>query len=299
MKIHRTIQANKQRPHLLIGNYDGVHCGHQNIILAAKRLAQIDHAPIACLTFQPHPNIHFGKPHQAIQTPYDQWMTLSAYGIKDLYLLRFNGRLANMSYQEFIDQVLAPLNPKTIHVGEDFKFGYKRKGTIDHLKTRFDTRVVPLYQDGNQIKYASTHIRTCLAQGDLDAAAKQLGRPFHISGIVKPGQKLGRQLGYPTANLHAASHPLAGIFYGTTILPDQRRIPSAISIGYRPYQPTAYGLLETHLLDFDEHLYGQRLHVIFHQKIRDQIAFDNLPDLIQQMDQDTQCIRQLREINST
>lgn len=299
MKIHRKIKPLALRPHLLIGNYDGVHLGHQNIIKQAKRIAQLDDGPIACLTFSPHPKIYFGQPHQPIQTPYDHWVTLSAYGISNLFLVQFDEVLANMPYQMFIDNILMQINPKSIHVGEDFKFGRNREGTIEHLKAHFNTFVTPLAQDANHTKYASSSIRAYLAEGNLNGAAAQLGRPFHISGIVQPGQQLGRKLGYPTANLHAASHPLSGIFYGTTILPDYRRIPSAISIGYRPYQPTAHGLLETHLIDFDEHLYGQRLHVIFHQKIRDQIAFDNMPELINQMDADVQLIRDLSKTRTT
>lgn len=277
--------------HLLIGNYDGVHLGHQKIIQTAKKLAIQDQVPLACMIFNPHPKQFFGAQHQYIQTPYDQWLTLKAYGVDQLHIIHFNDHIANLTPEAFINDILKPIQPIKIHIGEDFHFGKNRSGNIAILQQFFQVHTHTTYMV-NQKKISSTLCRSLLAAGDLPNLEMQLGRPFHISGIVRKGQQLGRQLGYPTANLHAVSHPIAGIYAATTILPDRRFIPSAVSIGHRPFKPIDHGLLESHLIDFNENLYGKRLNVVFHKKIRDQKTFSETKSLINQMDHDLTQIKQ-------
>ena len=284
MKIIRKQHFSKSC-HLLIGNFDGVHLGHQKIIQVAKKLAIQDRVPLACMIFNPHPRAYFGAQHQAIQTPYDQWLTLKAYGVDQLHIIYFNDRIANLSAEGFVKDILKPLNPVQIHVGEDFRYGKQRSGDIEKLKQYFEVHTHSIHKMA-EVKISSTLCRELLQKGDLPALEQQLARPFHISGIVHKGQQLGRQLGYPTANLHATSHPLAGIYAATTILPDRRFIPSAVSIGYRPFKPIEHGLLESYLINFNENLYGKRLNVVFHKKIRDQKIFSETQSLIDQMHQD-------------
>lgn len=291
MIIHRYPNQIKQGCHLLMGNFDGVHKGHQKLIEVARKKAYASGKPLACLIFNPHPKLVLGFEHEPIQTPYDQWLTLKIYGIEELFVLRFTHAISQLTPEAFIDQILKPIDPSCIYVGEDFRFGYQRKGNIDTLKQRFNVQASKLHHMDNQ-KLGSSTCRKFLKEGNLEALQAHLGRPFHISGTVHKGQQLGRKLGYPTANLHAKSHPLAGIYAATTLLPDQRLIPSAVSIGYRPFKPINHGLLEAHLIDFNENLYGQRLTVIFHKKIRDQKTFDNTQDLIAQMDHDLITIKQ-------
>ncbi|MEE2769802.1 MAG: riboflavin biosynthesis protein RibF [Pseudomonadota bacterium] len=271
--------------HLLIGNFDGVHLGHQQIIKAAKKFANHDQSKLACMIFNPHPRAFFGLDHQSIQTPYDQWLTLKAYGIDILYIINFNDSIANLSPESFIQDIIKPIGPLMIHVGADFHFGKNRQGNTDTLKKFFNVYAHNIHTI-KDTKISSTQCRILLKNGNLSDLEEQLGRPFHISGIVRKGQQLGRQLGYPTANLHAVSHPLAGIYAATTILPDRRFIESAVSIGYRPFKPINYGLLESYLIDFNEDLYGKRLNVVFHKKIRDQKTFNQTEALVHQMDQD-------------
>lgn len=298
MNIIRSPHQNTLGCHLLIGNYDGVHLGHQSIIKKAKKNAIKDKLPLVCLIFKPHPKIFFGVPHQPIQTLYDQCLTLQAYGIDRLFIVHFNQEVANLPAETFINNYLKPIRPKCIYIGEDFRFGKDRHGDTNMLKKVFDVHISKL-KTINNIKISSTHCRKLLYEGDLPSLENYLGRPFHISGIVKKGQQLGRQLGYPTANLHADSHPLAGIYAATTILPDRRFIPSAVSIGYRPFKPINHGLLESFLIDFNENLYGQRLFVVFHKKIRDQKTFKETKTLISQMDNDLADIKQFFKENIT
>lgn len=290
MNLLRTPNQKASGCHLLIGNFDGVHLGHQKIINEAKDLAIKDGTPLACLIFKPHPKQFFGSSHTPIQTFYDQCITLKAYGIDQLYVINFNKALANLSPDQFISDVLKPIKPKSIYVGEDFKFGKHRSGDTELLAKSFHVVVSKLHTLQN-LKISSSRCRELLKTGDLSTLEKLLARPFHISGIVRRGQQLGRQLGYPTANLHAESHPLAGIYAATTILPDRRFIPSAVSIGYRPFKPIEHGLLESFLIDFNENLYGKRLHVVFHKKIREQQTFNETDALIHQMNHDLEVIK--------
>ncbi len=298
MNIFQTPHQKFSGCHLLIGNFDGVHLGHQKLITEAKKQAIKDNIPLACLIFRPHPKQFFGSSHIPIQTFYDQCLTLKAYGIDQLYVINFNEKTAQLLPEQFISDVLKPIKPKTIYVGEDFHFGKHRAGNTNLLAKTFHVIVSRLHtiQD---MKISSSYCRELLNTGDLPTLEKHLARPFHISGIVRKGQQLGRQLGYPTANLHADSHPLAGIYAATTILPDRRFIPSAISIGYRPFKPIDHGLLESFLIDFNENLYGKRLHVVFHKKIRDQQTFNEKDALIHQMDHDLEEIKKFfREKNT-
>lgn len=290
MNIYRNPYQTHPQCHLIIGNFDGVHLGHQQLIKTARAEASKDGCPLACLTFEPHPKTFFNLPHTPIQTLYDKLITLKAYGIDQIYVVKFNQAMATLMPTDFIETILMPLRPKCIHVGVDFNFGKDRLGNSETLKQHFEVNNISLRETEGE-KYASTSCRELLQQGDLTALAKQLGRPYHISGIVQKGQQLGRQLGYPTANLHAISHPLAGIYAATTILPDRRFIPSAVSIGYRPFKPIDHGLLESHLIDFNEDLYGKRLFVVFHKKIRSQATFNQTEALVKQMDDDLQNIK--------
>ncbi len=285
MIVDTLTQTNINCP-LILGNFDGVHLGHQALIAKAQTLSSKN----ALLTFSPHPKEFFvDKPH-TIQTTYDKLLTLKAYGIQRVIVIPFNTHCAKMGPDEFIENILKPLNPTCIVVGKDFHFGHQRAGNIHVLGQHFKTHIV---EDINYHgkKVSSSACRDYLSTGDIPMVSQLIGRPFHASGIVRHGQHLGRKLGYPTANIHAKHYLLSGIFAGYVILPNRRFHIAAISIGHRPMAPLNHGIMEAHLLDFDGDLYGQRLNVVFCKKIRDQIKLSDFEELKTQMHKDTQNIR--------
>lgn len=285
MKIHRH-PTFIQKGAVLIGNYDGVHIGHQQLIFDAK----IRSSHVTLITFDPNPKDYFGQPFTYIQTMYDKLLTLKAFGVDQVIILPFNHELSQLSSDQFEKDIIAPLQPEVLVVGEDFRYGRKRVGNITSLQKKFNVHVPKDVMHDNT-KVSSTFCRKQLEDGNVQLTNQLFARPFHISGRVRHGQHLGRTLGYPTANLHAPHYPLSGIYAGHTILPDQSCHLTAISIGYRPMAPVPHGMLEAHLLDYDGDLYGQRIHVLFFKKIRDQIKLESFDALKIQMDKDVENIR--------
>jgi riboflavin kinase / FMN adenylyltransferase len=283
-----------------IGNFDGVHLGHREVLAAARALRP--GAPLVAVTFWPHPMVVLrpDAPPELLCDLSERIDLLRHAGADEVRVVEFSRRIADWSPQEFVEHVLAPLHPATVVVGENFRFGHRALGTVETLRElgagTFEVVALPLVSDVTAL--SSTRVRHSLAAGDVEAAAAVLGRPFRYTGIVVMGDQRGRTLGYPTANLtvpqgHAC--PADGVYAGwLTCLEkaDAEPMPAAISVGTNPTFDGVERRVETYVLDrTDLELYGCRIGVDFITRLRGQVKFDSLDDLIVQMDADVAAAR--------
>jgi riboflavin kinase/FMN adenylyltransferase len=277
-----------------IGNFDGLHLGHRALIERCREKRN-DDSDIAVMTFEPLPQSFFRPEHAParLSTVYQKLSLLREAGVDRVWMMRFDAQLAGLSAQEFVQQALVQsLNAKSVVVGDDFRFGRGREGDVAMLRELgrelgFEvSTVAAVKRDGQRI--SSSGIREKLAAGDFKTAQEWLGRPFRMEGHVVPGARLGRKLGFPTANLHirAQPSPLQGVFavFARTI--GGPWLPAVSSLGWRPVVDGKEPLLEVHFFDFDQDLYGQRLEVQFVAKLRDELDFDSMDDLVDQMNID-------------
>ncbi|RPH98029.1 MAG: bifunctional riboflavin kinase/FAD synthetase [Lysobacterales bacterium] len=295
-----------------IGNFDGLHLGHLALIGRCQRLASAsaaagaaaervgDRLAVAVVTFEPLPQAFF-RPQQAparLSTVYQKLHTLRALGVDLAWLTRFDAQFASLSARDFVERVLvADLGARHVVIGEDFRFGRGRQGDVALLRDLgaelgFEVQVEPaVHRDGERI--SSSGIRAHLAAAEFDAAAECLGRPFRMEGRVIHGAKLGRQLGYPTANLRirAEPSPVAGVLAAFARVAGGTWRPAVTNLGRRPAVGGQEPLLEVHFFDFDGDLYGQRLEVQFVAKLRDERGFQRIEDLVEQMKRDEQAAR--------
>lgn len=275
-----------------LGNFDGFHLGHQAVVGAAVEQAKARGVPAIVATFDPHPVRHF-KPDAAPfrLTTLDQRQALfGAAGAEAMLVLDFGAGMAAMSADEFIaDLLVARLGVGGIVTGEDFVFGRGRGGNGDVLAAAAVahgftyTRVPAVLADGEPV--SSSRIREALKRGDCATAARLLTRAFAIAGVVQHGDKVGRTLGYPTANLDLGTYlrPRYGIYAVTGRLPDGRILKGAANVGIRPQFDPPKELLEPHFFDFAGDLYGQSIEVAFHAFLRGEAKFDSLDALKVQM----------------
>ena len=281
---------------LTIGNFDGVHRGHQAMLTRLKAAALERGLPAAVMTFEPHPREVF-TPELAparLTSLREKIELFKQQGIERLVLVRFSKRFAQLSPQTFIQQVLLTgIKARWILIGDDFKFGAKRAGDLALLReagTQFGFEVESLSSvriDNERV--SSTAVRAALAQGNMQQATRFLGRPYSISGRVVHGDKLGHELGYPTANVQMKHNkpPLAGIFAVELAGLDGSRLPGVASLGVRPTVKTnGAATLEVHVFDFHERIYGAHVRVDFLHKLRDEEKFPDLPSLIAQIARD-------------
>lgn len=280
---------------LTIGNFDGLHLGHRNMLVRLKREALQRDLPAAVLTFEPHPRELF-QPANAptrLTSLREKLEALREAGIDRVYITRFDRSFAAMSAQDFIRDVLGKqIGANYVLVGEDFCFGQGRQG---RARTLVDTGaqhgfaadiVADITLDG--VRCSSTVVREALADGNLSKAAALLGRPYSISGRVVHGNKLGREIGFPTANVQLKHNrpPVAGIFAVQVHGLGPLRWGAA-SIGTRPtVDQSGRVSLEVHLLDFDADVYGRHLRIDFMHKLRDEVKYDDLDSLIEQIQRD-------------
>ena len=286
-----------------IGNFDGVHLGHQALVRAAGERAAASGARLAVLTFEPHPREYL-EPAAApprLMRPFEKCAVLAGLGVERLIVLRFDARLQRQTPEEFIERVLCQgLDTRQVVVGEGFRFGSRRSGSLETLRVAgaargFEVLTVPtVLADGERV--SSTRIRAALAAGDLATAARLLGRPYALAGRVVAGLRLGRRLGYPTANLrlHRRTAPLSGIFAARVQGIAGRAAAAAVaSLGTRPTVGGVETLLEAHVFDFDGDLYGERLAVEFIAKLRDEEKFASLDAMVAQMHADAARAREI------
>jgi riboflavin kinase / FMN adenylyltransferase len=295
-----------------IGAYDGVHLGHRAIIDRVRKLAADRGIVSALITFDQHP-ARLVRPESApllLTDPEQKLELLEATGLDLLLVVRFDEERSKESPEDFVREVLIDcLGTRTLVVGEDFHFGHKRRGNVELLRTMgaeagFEVEGMDLLgPDGHvadeEHQVSSTAIRTALAVGDVERAAELLGRDHEVRGIVDHGDgRGGPELGFPTANVSVPDDvllPADGIYAGWYTRPDGSRHAAAISLGRRPtfYETAHASLLEAHLLDFDDDLYGERAHVSFVRRLRGEVKFDSVDALIAQMRQDCDQARQV------
>lgn len=285
-----------------IGNFDGVHEGHRQLLAYAQ--SQAPDLPLVAVTFWPHP-ISVLRPDRAPELlcnlP-ERIDLLKRAGAHEVRVVEFTERVAQWSPQQFVEQVIIPLNPKVIVVGENFAFGHRAAGRVDTLRElsqgRYEVVAAPLVADDDV--FSSSRVRQALVTGDVEAAAQVLGRPFRFTGIIVMGDQRGRTLGFPTANLtvpRGDACPADGVYAGYVTRLDQpypQRWPAAISVGTNPTFDGEERRVESYVLDrTDLELYGAPIGVDFVARIRGQVKFESLDALIKQMDADVAATRDL------
>lgn len=278
-----------------IGNFDGVHLGHQAVLGQLAEKADALGLPLVVVTFEPQPEEYF-RPAAApprLTRLREKAQALRRYAVDRLLVLRFNARFAAQEPQAFIERVLVEgLGVRYLVIGDDFRFGKQRAGDFEMLGKaglEHGFEVVNMHTFSlDSERVSSTRVREALGVGDLNAAEKLLGRPYRMSGRVAHGDKLGRAIGFPTANihLHRKATPLRGVFavelYGILGEP----LPGVANLGTRPTAGGLRTLLEVHLFDFDNDIYGAHVHVEFLHKLRDERRFDSFEALKQQIQRD-------------
>lgn len=278
-----------------IGNFDGVHLGHQAVLgQLAERAAELG-LPMVLVTFEPQPQ-EFFSPATApprLTRLREKLEALRRYAVERVLVLRFDARLAALTADEFIQRVLVDgLDLRYLVVGDDFRFGQGRAGDFRLLR---DTGAREGFQVVNMHTFAiggarvsSTRVRTALARGDLEAAEGLLGRPYRISGRVAAGEQRGRTIGFPTANIHLHRHqsPLQGVYAVELFGLEQEPLPGVANLGRRPTVGGTRLQLEVHLFDFDREIYGRNVHVNFLRRIRDERTFESFDALRRQIDAD-------------
>lgn len=283
-----------------LGNFDGVHKGHQAVIAGAAQAARKVGAPLGVISFEPHPRrlFHPDEPAFRLMTTDQQARALEALGVERFYVLPFDFEMANFSDREFAETVLAGgLGVKHIAVGFDISFGKGRTGSPEAMAAYgkalgFTVSVAaPVGEDGH--KYSSTAVREALREGRPDEAAAMLGRPFAIEGVVRRGQQLGRKLGFPTANVMIADYvvPRLGVYATRTRLPDGRVYPGVANIGNNPTTGEVETRLEVWLFDFDEDLYGQVIETELVAFLRSEEKFGSIELMVEQIWRDEAAAR--------
>ena len=283
MKIIRNTNLEQLPCVVTIGNFDGVHLGHQALLTEVKKRAHDLKLESAVITFEPNPKDYFSqnKPQTRISSLREKIELFNEIKIDRVHIIKFNQEFSKVTANEFISVLIKKLKVKEIVVGEDFCFGRGREGGIKQLsassmKLNIKNKIL---MDGKRI--SSTLIRNLLANDKLDQANKYIGRPYSISGKVVHGEKRGRKIGFPTANIHMRHNrpPLKGVF----AVKFQNHFGVA-NLGIRPSIKGEKKLqLEVHLLNFSSDLYGQHVSVIFLKKLRDEKKFKSLDELKEQI----------------
>lgn len=294
------IKVTEQKYAATVGNYDGVHLGHQKVLARVKQQSAAMGLPTLVIVFEPQPMEYFlGVCANArLTTLREKLEVFHSYGIDTVLCIRFNAEFASFSAKRFIQEILLDkLNVKYLAVGDDFSFGRNRVGGFEILQEHAKhsdfqvERVSTLQRDGTKV--SSTHVRQALAVGDFGLAHELLGRPYSMSGRVAHGNRLGHQIGYPTANiyLHHRVLPFTGVYIAKVTGIEKKPKLGIANIGTRPTVDGKHNVLEVHLLDFDEDIYGVRICVEFLRKIREEIKFASVELLKQQIEKDVARVR--------
>jgi riboflavin kinase/FMN adenylyltransferase len=289
-----------------VGMYDGVHRGHQKLIGAAVARARATRRPCLLLTFDPHPaEVVRPGSHPAILTSMDRKAELvAALGVDAMCVLPFTPEFMRLSPETFTHTVLVEhLHAAEVVVGENFTYGHKASGTVETLRAEgrrfgFAVEGIPLAEDASddgEVTISSTYIRACVAAGDMVAAARALGRPHRVDGVVVRGDRRGRDMGYPTANVESppfTAIPADGVYAGHLVTRDPRggasreRFPAAISVGSNPTFQGSRRTVEAFLLDYDGDLYGEHVGVELVHRLRPMAAFPDVDALLAAMAKD-------------
>ena len=289
MKVTRLPDVQPRPRRVAVGTFDGVHLGHREVIAGSDTV----------LTFEPHPTavIQPGAAPRLLTDMKRKARLVDSLGAQELVVIPFDGDFAARSAQQFVDDVLVgSLGATHVAVGENFRFGHKARGDAELLRAdgRFQTRVVQLLEiDGEVV--SSSHIRGLVLGGAVDYAGRLLGDSFTLCGEVVHGDRRGRELGYPTANIvpdPAYVTPGHGVYAARATSADGETYAAAVSIGVRPTFVTGRGeLVEAYLLDFDGDLYGSRLQLAFLKRLRGEKRFESVDGLVDQMALDVEAAR--------
>jgi riboflavin kinase/FMN adenylyltransferase len=286
-----------------VGNFDGVHLGHQSILAALGARGRESRLPTAVVCFEPQPKEYFAReaaPPARLMRLRDKAERIAEAGVDELRVLRFDAALAALAAEAFIERVLVgALKARQVVVGEGFRFGQGRGGDVESLRRAgrargFGVEAVPPRVEGGA-PVSSTRVREAIAAGRLDEARALLGRDYRISGHVAAGERLGRALGFPTANLRLFRRvsPVAGIYAVRVSGAGLARHPGIASVGTRPTVGGTEWLLEVHVFDFSGSLYGERLDVDFIAWLRDEVRFADVAAMTTQMHEDARRARKL------
>ncbi|HEY2783030.1 MAG TPA: bifunctional riboflavin kinase/FAD synthetase [Steroidobacteraceae bacterium] len=286
---------------LTVGNYDGVHLGHQKMIGVLKQRAAELRSTAAVLVFEPSSK-EFIDPEGApprLTRWREKFLALAAQGVDRLVTLRFDESMRAMTPESFVKLIIDDLGTRHIVVGNDFRYGCNALGSIDSLRAAGAARgfgveqIAPFVFDG--VRVSSTAVRERLGNSDFAGAARLLGRPYRMLGRVAPGRELGRTLGFPTANLRLMRRrpPVRGIMAVRVFGITHKALKGVASLGTRPTVDGTDMLLEVHVFDFASDLYGQEIEVEFVAKLRDEVKFDSLDALVVQMKRDAAQARDL------
>lgn len=282
---------------LTIGNFDGVHLGHQRILARVNERAAAQGLQSAVMIFEPQP-IEWFRPEQAparLMSLRDKLRALQHHGVQKVFCARFNKTFQSLSAGEFVQRVLVNgLNVRHLVVGDDFRFGSGREGDFAYLQRAgeqygFTVEDTPTCEYGN-VRVSSTRVREALQAGRLEHAVALLGHPYQVSGRVHHGDKIGRTINVPTANLllRRLHTPIQGVYAVTVTGAGLHDYPAVASIGTRPTVGGTQWRLEVHLLDFHGDLYGKHLTVTLQHYLRPELKFDGLVQLKQAIDTDIQ-----------
>lgn len=280
-----------------LGNFDGLHLGHQRLIKKTVKIAKIKQLIPSVLMFTKHTkNILLHKEQNLLTSRKQKLALLEKMGIELIIEIEFS-EIMKMSPENFVGDFLASnLKTKAIVVGYDYRFGYQAKGTTEFLisysKTLgIDVNIISAVKKCGDI-VSSTRIRNSIEKGDVKKAGKLLGRPFTIDGTVVHGKKLGKKMGYPTANIQPSSHyvvPLFGV-YDTNVIIGGTKYRAATSIGTNPTLNETGLKIEAHIINFDQDIYNQEISLEFLKFIRPEIKFDTIDDLFEQIEEDTNTV---------
>ena len=286
MKVTELAAAERRPRHVSAGFFDGVHLGHRHVIEGSDTV----------LTFEPHPlKVIHPEAAPKLLMPFEiKRDVIAGLGVEELVVIRFDEEFSTIPAEGFCSGVLVEtLGAERVSVGENFRFGAKAKGDAEMLRSRpeFETRVVPLVEVDGEI-VSSSRMRSLVSAGEVEAAMRGLGAPFLFEGKVQGGDRRGRDLGFPTANLVPPDdlvYPGHGVY---AAFADGQ--PAAVNVGVRPTFETGRGvLIEAHLIDFEGDLYGKTLRIAFIARLRGERRFPGVEDLVAQMHRDTEEARDL------
>ena len=284
MKVTSLPNAEPRPRNVAVGTFDGVHLGHREVIRGNDTVLTFDPHPLSVVAPQALPKL--------LDSPAIKRDLIAGLGVEELVTIPFDREFASKSAEQFVEEVLVEkLGAASVSVGENFRFGKGAKGDPDLLRSRdeFETRVVPIVEVEDET-VSSTHIRALVAAGDVERAARFLGAPFMLEGEVVSGDQVGRDLGFPTANIVPAdhlAHPGHGIYAAWA-----HGQMAAVNVGVRPTFKTGRGLLvEAFLIDYDGDLYGQTLRIAFARRLRGERRFESPEALVEQMKRDVEDAR--------
>jgi len=279
VKVTSLPDAEPRARRVAVGTFDGVHLGHREVIRGNDTVLTFDPHPLSVIAPQALPKL--------LDSPTIKRDLIGGLGVEELVTIPFDREFASKSAEEFVDEVLVEkLGATHVSVGENFRFGKGAKGdpALLQLRSQFETRIVPLVEAEDET-VSSTHIRGLVAAGDVERAARFLGAPFMLEGEVVEGDRRGRELGFPTANIVPSDH-IAHPGHGVYACWAHGHM-AAVNVGVRPTFDTGRGLLvEAYLIDFDGDLYGQTLRIAFAKRLRGERRFDSADALVDQMTRD-------------